>query len=79
MRGLNYTRVLGMNAIHGMNVRAKDSKLSLDNVNWLIGLIRAKASGTDSTYRKPKYMSEAETRRLYIDQSLQEAGWEVLD
>ena len=27
----------------------------------------------------PEYMSEAETRKIYIDQSLREAGWEVLE
>lgn len=29
--------------------------------------------------KNPQYFTEAETRRIYIDQQLREAGWEVLD
>lgn len=29
--------------------------------------------------KNPQYFTEAETRQLYIDQQLREAGWEVLD
>ena len=39
----------------------------------------AKEQGTEASYQKPPYMSEAETRKLYIDLYLQEAGWDVLD
>ncbi len=30
-------------------------------------------------FKKPKYFTEAETRRFYIDQQLREAGWDVLE
>ena len=79
VNSLHYIRILGMNAAHGRSVRKKEAKLALDNLTWLIGLINAKESGTDSSYRKPPYMSEATTRRLYIDLYLKEAGWNVLD
>ena len=76
---LHYVRILGMNAQHGRSVRKKEVKLAQTNVSYLVGLIEAKESGTASNYQKPPYMSEAATRRLYIDLYLKEAGWDVLD
>ena len=68
-----------MNAKHGLSVRKKEAKLALDNISYLVGLLSAKEGGTDASYHKPPYMSEAETRRLYIDLYVKEAGWDVLD
>ena len=79
IKALHYIRILGMNAAHGRSIRKKEAKLALDNITWLIGLISAKECGTESSYQKPPYMSEATTRRLYIDLYLQEAGWDVVD
>lgn len=79
INSLHYVRILGMNAMHGQNVRKKDVKLALDNIAFLIEFIEAKESGTPEKQKKPVYMSEAATRRLYIDLFLNEAGWDVLD
>lgn len=79
IRSLHYVRILGMNAKHGRSVRKKEAKLAQNNIAYLVGLIEAKDNGTVSSYRKPPYMSEAATRRLYIDQYLREAGWDILD
>ncbi len=76
---LHYVRILGMNAEHGRSVRKKEAKLAQNNITYLVGLIEAKENGTTSEYKKPPYMSEAATRRLYIDMYLKEAGWDVLD
>ena len=76
---LHYVRILGMNAQHGRSVRKKEAKLAQDNISYLVGLIKAKETGNASSYQKPPYMSEAATRRLYIDLYLKEAGWDVLD
>ncbi len=76
---LHYVRILGMNAEHGRSVRKKEIKLAQDNIAYLVGLIEAKENGTIASYKKPVYMSEAATRRLYIDLYLKEAGWDVLD
>ncbi len=78
INSLHFVRIAGMNASHGQNVRPKDVKLAVDNISYLIGLINAKETGTDSDYHKPPYMSEEVTRRLYVDLYLREAGWEVL-
>jgi type I restriction enzyme R subunit len=79
VNSLHYVRILGMNAQHGRSVRKKEAKLALDNVSYLVGLLAAKENGTVAEYHKPPYMSEAATRRLYIDLYLKEAGWDVLD
>ena len=79
LSALHYVRILGMNAEHGRNIRKKEAKLALDNTTYFIGLITARENGTDASYRKPPYMSEAVTRKLYIDLYLSEAGWDVLD
>ena len=79
IHSLHYVRILGMNAEHDRSIRKKEAKLAQDNIFYLVGLIDAKENGTASTYHKPPYMSEAATRRLYIDTYLKEAGWDVLD
>ena len=79
VNALHYVRILGMNAKHGRSVRKKEAKLAYDNITYLIGLISSKENEAESAYRKPPYMSEAATRRLYIDLYLKEAGWDVLD
>ena len=79
VNSLHYVRILGMNALHGRAVRKKEAKLALDNITWLIGLIAAKENGTEQSYHKPPYMSEAATRRLYIDLYLREAGWDIVE
>ena len=79
INSMHYVRILGMNAKHGKNIKKREAKLALDNITYLIGLINAKANGTDSSYQKPPYMSEAATRKLYVDLYLGEAGWDVLE
>ncbi len=76
---LQFVRILGMNAEHGLHVRRRDVAVALRNVTYLVGLIDAKDAGTASSYARPPYMSEAETRRIYVDTYLREAGWEVVD
>ena len=76
---LHYARTVGINAEHGEKIRPKEAKLARDNVCLLIELLESIENGNRSTYVKPPYMSEAETRKLYIDLYLREAGWEVLD
>ena len=76
---LHYVRILGMNAEHGRSVRKKEATLALGNVTYIVGLLKAKETNTETSYHKPPYMSEAATRRLYVDQYLKEAGWDILD
>ena len=77
LSGLHYVRILGMNALHGRSVKKKEVKLAQGNITNLVALIEANEN--KRPYHKPPYMSEATTRRLYIDLYLKEAGWDVLD
>ena len=79
LNAMHYVRIIGMNAEHGKNIRRKEAKLAVDNVSYLVGLVESKDNGTYEDYQKLPYMSEANTRKLYIDIYLREAGWEVLD
>ena len=79
INSLHYVRILGMNAEHDQKIKKTADKLAYDNLAYFIGLIEAKEKGTRAQYQKPPYMSEANTRKLYIDLYLKEAGWDVLD
>ena len=76
---LHYIRILGMNAEHGRSVRKKEAELARNNISYLVELIEQKETGKYLAYKKPPYMSEAATRKLYVDLYLKEAGWDVLD
>lgn len=76
---LHYVRTLGKHAEQNRSVSKKESKLAFDNIAYFIGFIEAKENGTVHQYKKPLYMSEEATRRIYVDSYLKEAGWEILD
>jgi len=79
INSLHYIRILGINAEHEQRIKKTEDKLAQSNLLYLIGLIEAQANGTQQDYQKPLYMSEATTRRLYIDLYLREAGWDVME
>ncbi len=79
INSLHYVRILGMNAEHDQKIKKTADKLAYDNLAYFIGLIEAQEKGSRAQYQKPPYMSEANTRKLYIDLYLNEAGWDVLD
>ena len=80
MNALQYVRILGINAQHGKHIKKTEAKLAFDNTTFFLGFIRNKLHPEqhNAAYEKLPYMSEAATRRLYIDLYLQEAGWTVL-
>ena len=79
INSLHYVRILGMNAEHDQRIKKSEVKLAGDNLVYFIGFIEARETGTHKEYHKPPYMSEAATRKLYIDLYLKEAGWDVLE
>ena len=79
VNSLHYVRILGMNAEHDKKIKKTEEKLARDNITYFVGLLASSEDGTRKEYQKPPYMSEATTRRLYIDLYLREAGWEVLE
>nr|MCR5202884.1 hypothetical protein [Lachnospiraceae bacterium] len=79
VNALHYVRILGMNAEHGKAVRKKEAELALENIKLFVYYLETKEASGDSSFKLPKHMNELETRRLYVDKYLEEAGWEVLE
>ena len=79
VNSLHYVRILGMNAIHNKKIKRTEAALSFENITYFLAMLSALEKGEDVKHEKPPYMSEATTRKLYIDLYLREAGWEVLE
>lgn len=79
IQAMHYVRILGMNAEHEVRIRKAEAQLAVENITTVSELIGWRELSPDIPYQKPSYMSEADTRRLYIDLYLKEAGWEVLE
>ncbi len=77
---LHYIRKLGVNAQHNLYVKKSQAKLSFNNLLFFAQFVYEKYETPDKINNivLPKYMSEAETRKIYIDLYLNEAGWDVL-
>lgn len=78
---LHYIRKLGVNAQHDLHVKKSQAKLSFNNLLFFAQFVYKKyeTPGEIETIILPKYMSEAETRKIYIDLYLNEVGWDVLE
>lgn len=78
---LHYIRKLGMNAVHGTVIKKKKVKLAFDNLVFFVHFVVKKYEEPDKLKELvlPTYMSEEQTRKIYIDQYLSEAGWDVVD
>lgn len=78
---LHYIRKLGMNAQHGIHIKKTQAILALDNLAFFVEYLVKKLENPKSVSEMilPKYMSEADTRKIYIDLYLGEAGWNVLE
>ena len=79
IQAMHYVRILGMNAEHGAPIRRAEAKLAVENISAVAELIDHREHTPDVPYKKPPYMSEANTRKLYIDLYPREAGWEVME
>ena len=79
LRGLDYVRILGINAEHGKHIKKSESKLSVENLETFLAFIKARVDGNLSSYQPLPYMSEDATRKIYVDTYLKEAGWNVLE
>lgn len=80
-KSLHYIRTLGINAQHDLHIKKSQVKLSFNNLLFFAQFVYKKYETPREieTIVFPKYMSEAETRKIYIDLYLNEAGWEVLE
>ncbi len=79
VQAMHYVRILGMNAEHGAKIRKREAELAQENIAAAVELAQLRVKDPAAQYVKPPYMSEANTRKLYIDLYLREAGWDVLE
>ena len=78
LRDLEFVRVLGMNAEHNRKVKRNHAQLAAEACTSFLEAVDAKLEGRAAQPRSCN-ISEAETRRAYIDVYLEEAGWDVLE
>ena len=84
LRDLEFVRVLGMNAEHKRKVKRTYAQLAAEISVDFLEMVDAKLNGggrgaTALPSVPQPGISEAETRRAYIDVYLEEAGWDVLE
>ena len=86
---LHFVRIVGINALHGKHIRRSQAKVALDNTEYLLSVVKEKLGLGEKptivsehsvvlTGALPPAMSEYETRKVYIDLYLEEAGWDVV-
>lgn len=80
LESLHFVRKVGMNAKHGLHVKKTQAKVACENMAFFARFVVLKYEEPERVpdIILPRYMTEAETRELYIDLYLNEAGWEVL-
>ena len=78
LRDLEFVRILGMNAEHNRKVKRNHAQLAAETCTSFLEAVEAKLEGRTMPPRSYD-ISEAETRRAYIDVYLEEAGWDVLE
>lgn len=78
LRDLEFVRVLGMNAEHKRKVKRTHAQLAVETCTSFLEAVDAKLEGRAAPGRS-RDITEAETRRAYIDVYLEEAGWDVLE
>jgi type I restriction enzyme R subunit len=78
-KGLNFSRIIASKLEHNERVSRKQINLANSNLDALADLIERKQAGQKVFAKTLPYMSEANTRKIYVDTYLKEAGWEVLN
>ena len=86
---LHFVRIVGINALHNKHIKRTQAQVAYANTEFLLKVISEKIDGQTQSVQpqlvtnkpplpKHKALSEAETRKIYIDLYLGEAGWEVV-
>lgn len=79
---LHFVRILGINALHEKHIKKTQANVAYEHIKYLIVFIKEKMSSNislNASTQFHQYMSEAKTRKEYIDLYLNEAGWEVIE
>ena len=78
---LHFIRKLGMKAQHEEHIKKNEAKQALSNLAVFAEYVYLKIYDPQKAaeFIPTELMSEADTRRIYIDMYLKEANWQVLD
>ena len=79
LHALHYIRVLGTNAEHGEKVRGSEVDTAERNLKMFESYVDFLEKPGDDSWESPGYLTEAATRRIYVDAYLKEAGWDILE
>lgn len=81
LESLHFIRKLGMNAQHDVPIKKTQARLALNNLEFFVRFVVKKYEAPDDVKDivLPRYLSEADTRKIYIDEYLREAGWDVIE
>lgn len=80
LESLHFIRKLGMNATHNLHIKRTHAKLAFENLAFFIEFIYKKYNEPElsESIVIPHHMTEADTRKIYIDLYLNEVGWDVM-
>lgn len=81
LKALHFIRKMGNNARHGIAVKKKESELVYSNLKDFAEYVYDRIQNPDKPIKKYDYghFNEAQTRKVYIDAYLEEAGWKVIE
>lgn len=77
-RAANYVRILGGNARHGKRIKRTQANVAIDHAREFVWAAKARMDPSSARGTFKRGISEAETRRQYVDVLLEEANWEVM-
>lgn len=81
LKALHFIRKVGNNVQHGIPVKKKEVQLSYSNLEEFARFVFDRIQNPDKPYKHFSFgqFSEAQTRKVYIDLYLEEAGWKVIE
>ena len=81
LKSLHFIRKMGVNAKHGIAIRKREATLAYSNLKDFAQYVFERISHPEKPIAKYDYghFSEAQTRKIYIDSYLEEAGWKVIE
>ncbi len=73
----DYVRVLGSHALHEKHITKNAALAAVEKASEILAAVRAKVEPGAPAFKYAHPLTEAETRKEYIDLYLREAGWEL--
>ncbi|MBR3342498.1 MAG: DEAD/DEAH box helicase family protein [Clostridiales bacterium] len=81
LKALHFIRKVGNNVQHGIPIKKKEAILSYSNLKEFASYTFDRIQNPNKPFKKFSFgqFSEAQTRKVYIDLYLEEAGWKVVE